>query len=149
MTAVTIDDKPTCNEDLFSEVNLNDSFSLCERIRKIGPVVWFPKNKTYVVTDKSVVEELLLRAGDFSAANSAYGNDVMNNIKAFQEDIGDTEPVELLFTMDGSEHTKKKKLITGAFKLDQIDKKWRPRAVEIVEEQLDYAKKKRLSGYHG
>jgi cytochrome P450 len=70
---------PSSEIDLYSEQSLLDPFPLYQRLRDLGPVVWFPKYEMYVLARFKDVQESMRNWQLFSSAQGVMLNQQMND----------------------------------------------------------------------
>jgi cytochrome P450 len=131
--------RPTTYEDIFSIRNVQDSVSLGERLREMGPVVWAPRNNTFVTTTRAAMSQVLSNDEIWSAKNGAYGLYFLERLTQFHQSMG-VEAPPVIFTMDGEEHKRAKRKIVSALGLDKVEI-WRNLAKKRWNLKLDQAEK--------
>lgn len=112
---------PTCDLDLFAPEILRDSLSAYKHIRDLGPAVWSPQLKMFLVGRFADVKACL------GASNSLISSRGVGVNNMFHADGASGAPTGVL-TMDGDEHDFYKKFLM---------KPLMPKALEGLKERIE------------
>lgn len=117
---------PQCDVDLFDDDVLRDPYPVYAEMRRLGPVVWLPRNGSFAVARYAEVREVLNDHERFVSGRGVGFNEEFNQVRASSIIASDPPRHDVLRSVLAER--------LGPRALKDVEKIIRPRASELVAE---------------